>query len=131
MHELLDELDLSTDVLDIGLDYNVGVGGKRLTAGQRQKIHLARALLKRPDGRVAHIESEYNDIYITKRRNELTMSFQIKGWDYTESVANLADPDDLMAMQCVMRRDVPILARKILVDEEEPHQTGSRMARRR
>ena len=49
VHELLDELDLSTDVLDIGLDYNVGVGGKRLTAGQRQKIHLARALLKRPD----------------------------------------------------------------------------------
>jgi spermidine synthase len=53
------------------------------------------AVLKRPDGRIAHIESEYNDIYITKRRNELTMSFQIKGWDYTESVANLADPDDL------------------------------------
>jgi putative ABC transport system ATP-binding protein len=49
VHELLNELDLSDDVLDIGLDYNVGVGGKRLTAGQRQKIHLARALLKRPD----------------------------------------------------------------------------------
>jgi spermidine synthase len=53
------------------------------------------AMVKRPDGRIAHIESEYNDIYITKRRNELTMAFQIKGWDYTESVANLADPDDL------------------------------------
>jgi putative ABC transport system ATP-binding protein len=49
VHELLNKLELSTDVLDIGLDYNVGVGGKRLTAGQRQKIHLARALLKRPD----------------------------------------------------------------------------------
>jgi putative ABC transport system ATP-binding protein len=49
VHELLNELDLSNDVIDIGLDYNVGVGGKRLTAGQRQKIHLARALLKRPD----------------------------------------------------------------------------------
>jgi spermidine synthase len=53
------------------------------------------AMLKRPDGRIAHIESEYNDIYVNKRRNELTMSFQLKGWDYTESVANLADPDDL------------------------------------
>ena len=41
-------------------------------------------MLKRPDGRVAHIESEYNDIYVTKRRDELTMSFQLKGWDYTE-----------------------------------------------
>ncbi len=54
------------------------------------------ALLKRPDGRVAHIETEYNDIYIAKRRGELTMSFQLKGWDYTESVANLRDPDDLV-----------------------------------
>jgi len=52
-------------------------------------------MLKRGDGRVAHLETEYNDIFITKRRNELTMSFQLKGYDYTESVTNLADPDDL------------------------------------
>ena len=52
-------------------------------------------MLKRADGRIAHIETEYNDIFITKRRNELTMSFQLKGYDYTESIANLADPDDL------------------------------------
>ena len=37
-----------------------------------------------PDGQIAHIETEYNDIFITKRRHELTMSFQLKGWDYTE-----------------------------------------------
>ena len=49
----------------------------------------------RKDGQIAHIESEYNDIYIGKRRTELTMSFQLKGWDYTESVTNLKDPDDL------------------------------------
>jgi spermidine synthase len=52
-------------------------------------------MLRRADGRIAHIETEYNDIFITKRRAELTMSFQLKGYDYTESVANLADPDDL------------------------------------
>jgi spermidine synthase len=52
-------------------------------------------LLKRKDGEIARIETEYNDIFITKRRRELTMSFQIKGWDYTESVTNLADADDL------------------------------------
>jgi spermidine synthase len=52
-------------------------------------------ILKRKDGRLAHVESEYNDIYITKRRSQLIMTFQLKGWDYTESVANLADPDDL------------------------------------
>ena len=53
-------------------------------------------MLKRPDGRVAHVESEYNDIYVTKRRGELTMSFQLKGWDYTESVIDLVDPDALV-----------------------------------
>jgi spermidine synthase len=52
-------------------------------------------IAKRRDGRIARIETEYNDIFITKRRNELTMSFQLKGWDYTESVMNLRDPDDL------------------------------------
>jgi spermidine synthase len=52
-------------------------------------------MLARKDGQLAHIESEYNDIYITKRRTELTMSFQLKGWDYTESVTNLKDADDL------------------------------------
>lgn len=53
------------------------------------------ALLKRPDGQVARIETEFNDIFITKRRHELTMSFQLKGWDYTESVTDLRDPDNL------------------------------------
>ena len=55
------------------------------------------AVLKRPDGRIARIESEYNDIYVNKRRgSELTLAFQLKGWDYTESVTNLRDPDDLL-----------------------------------
>jgi predicted membrane-bound spermidine synthase len=52
-------------------------------------------MLQRKDGRVAHIETEYNDIFIAKRRHMLTFSFQYKGEDYTESVANLIDPDDL------------------------------------
>ncbi|HYZ44495.1 MAG TPA: fused MFS/spermidine synthase [Xanthobacteraceae bacterium] len=52
-------------------------------------------LLARADGRLAHIETEYNDVFITKRGHQLVMSFQIKGWDYTESVSNLLDPDDL------------------------------------
>jgi predicted membrane-bound spermidine synthase len=53
------------------------------------------AMLKRGNGRIAHIETEYNDVFITKRQNQLVMSFQVKGWDYTESVANLTDLDDL------------------------------------
>ncbi len=46
---VLDDLNLSQDVVKIGLEYNVGVGGRRLTSVQRQKLHVARALLKRGD----------------------------------------------------------------------------------
>lgn len=67
-----------------------GAGAQELVDEQ-----VRAALLKRPDGQIARIETEYNDIFITKRRHELTMSFQLKGWDYTESVTNLRDPDDL------------------------------------
>jgi spermidine synthase len=71
-----------------------------VTAGQSRAEELVDEklrldLLKRPDGQLARVETEYNDIYINKRRNALTMSFQLKGWHYTESVTNLRDPDDL------------------------------------
>lgn len=47
--EILEELELYDDVLDVGLGFNVGAGGRRLTGAQRQKLDVARALLKRPD----------------------------------------------------------------------------------
>jgi putative ABC transport system ATP-binding protein len=46
--EVLDELGLRATVMTIGLEYQVGIAGKRLSHGQRQKLGLARALLKRP-----------------------------------------------------------------------------------
>ena len=49
MGELFDSLELFDDVLSIGLEFDVGSGGKRLTMVQRQKLNLARALLKRSD----------------------------------------------------------------------------------
>ena len=47
--EVLDDLGLRQTVIEVGLDYNVGIGGSRLSAAQRQKLGIARALLKRPD----------------------------------------------------------------------------------
>jgi putative ABC transport system ATP-binding protein len=49
MAEVVDKLGLRPAVLRVGLDYQSGIAGKRLTAAQRQKIGLGRALLKRPD----------------------------------------------------------------------------------
>jgi putative ABC transport system ATP-binding protein len=46
--ELLADLKLRDAVIDVGLEYNVGVAGKRLAATQRQKLGMARALVKRP-----------------------------------------------------------------------------------
>ncbi len=49
IEQLLNELNLRTTVIDVGLEFQVGVGGARLAPPQRQKLALARALLKRPD----------------------------------------------------------------------------------
>ena len=52
-------------------------------------------MLARKDGRIAHVETVYNDIFITKETNLLKLRFQWKGWYFNESMVNLEDPDDL------------------------------------
>jgi ABC-type multidrug transport system fused ATPase/permease subunit len=47
--EVIDGLSLRQIIIDVGLDYNVGTGGSRLSMAQRQKTAIARAVLKRPD----------------------------------------------------------------------------------
>lgn len=49
IRRVLEEMDLVPIILSIGLDHRVGLGGKGLTVAQRQKLGLARALLKHPD----------------------------------------------------------------------------------
>src|SRR5271169_142927 len=47
--EVIDTLELRQTVIEVGLDYNVGTGGSRLSLAERQKTAIARAVLKRPD----------------------------------------------------------------------------------
>jgi putative ABC transport system ATP-binding protein len=47
--EVVNGLSLRQTVIDVGLDYNVGTGGSRLSFAERQKAGIARAVLKRPD----------------------------------------------------------------------------------
>jgi putative ABC transport system ATP-binding protein len=47
--EIIGELDLDKTLIDLGLETPVGVAGGRLSTAQRQKLCLARALIKKPD----------------------------------------------------------------------------------
>ena len=48
VEEVIQSHDLRGVVMETGLEYHVGLGGSRLGSVQRQKVLLARALLKRP-----------------------------------------------------------------------------------
>ena len=48
LRQLLDELTMRPLVVKIGLGFQVGTGGARLPAADRQKIAVGRAILKRP-----------------------------------------------------------------------------------
>ncbi|HKX08344.1 MAG TPA: ABC transporter ATP-binding protein/permease [Stellaceae bacterium] len=46
---VIDALDLRRTVIEAGLAFQVGPGGTRLALAQRQKVAIARCMLKRPD----------------------------------------------------------------------------------
>ena len=71
------------------------------------------AMLKRKNGLITHVETVYNDIFVSKDESVLKMAFQWKGWRFPESQINLADPDDLpmayartMTIAAVYPRDI-------------------------
>ena len=47
--DVIDSMDLRGTVMRFGLDYHVGPGGAMLSTAQRQKVMIARQILKRPD----------------------------------------------------------------------------------
>lgn len=49
LRRVVERVELGRAIMEIGLEYSVGVGGARLNAAQRQKLAIARAVLKRPE----------------------------------------------------------------------------------
>ncbi len=63
-------------------------------------------MLKHGDGRVAHVETEYNNLFIDKHGSFLDLSSMYKGRpDYIESIVDLKDPD---AMPVSYNRMMPV-----------------------
>ena len=62
-------------------------------------------MLKRPDGRVAHVETEYNEIFVNKRGSILAMPTRYRSENYLKSAINLKDPDD---MQLEYSQTIPV-----------------------
>ncbi len=49
INEVVNQLNLRWEIFMVGLNFNVGARGRLLSAPQRQKLALAKAILKRPD----------------------------------------------------------------------------------
>jgi len=47
--DAVDEVGIRETIIRVGMDYDIGSGASRLTVAQRQKLAIARCLLKRPD----------------------------------------------------------------------------------
>ena len=62
VQSIVDDLGLRPMVLEAGLTFNIGSGGKRLSGVQRQKLALARALLRQPDLLLAHRPLQQLDV---------------------------------------------------------------------
>ncbi|MBL8674133.1 MAG: ATP-binding cassette domain-containing protein [Rhodospirillales bacterium] len=92
--EVLEGLGLRGAVVEVGLDYNVGVAGKRLSVVQRQKAGLARALVKRPDLLVLNEATAVFDGATQQRVLEAVLAASAGGVVCALSRAALADRFD-------------------------------------
>ncbi|MCW5732491.1 MAG: ATP-binding cassette domain-containing protein [Enhydrobacter sp.] len=99
--EVLDELGLRNSVIEVGLDYNVGVAGKRLPATQRQKLGIARALIKQPQFLVVNEAVAVFDGRTQDRiRDHILASSEGRGVVWIASRPNQAEPfDQIVVMQ--------------------------------
>jgi len=75
--EIIDELALRDTVVTAGFDFQVGIGGTRLSAAQRQKLAIARCVLKRPDVLVlSEATASLDGATQTKITNNLLAEFE-------------------------------------------------------
>ena len=99
--EVMSELHLRDSVIEVGLDYNVGVAGRRLPATQRQKLGIARALIKRPQFLVVNEAVAVFDGRTQDRmRDNILAAADGRGVFWIANRPNQAEPfDQIVVMQ--------------------------------
>ncbi len=81
------------------------LASSRVSADDLIDENVRAQMLKHSDGQVAHLETEYNDLFIDKRGSLLGLSSTYKRYDYIESIIDLKDPD---AMTLLYTRIMPV-----------------------
>jgi hypothetical protein len=109
--EVIRELELRGAVMDVGLDYQVGIGGSRLSPVQRQKLGLARAVLKKPDILIlAEALAAFDSATTRRLLDALRREFDARGLVVTLDTAEAArDFDTIIEMRDgrIVRQDTP------------------------
>ena len=86
MSAVIDDLDLRTAVMEVGIGFHVGIGGGRLSGAQRQKLGIARAIMKRPDVLIQRstgsLDGAAQSALLTAMRSEMDGRGLI--WAFTE-----------------------------------------------
>ncbi len=100
--ELLHEENLYDFVLEIGLNFNVGSKGDRLSGGQKQKLGIARALLKKPKVLIMDEATASLDM-ASQNKIQYFLDVEIKGETTIISVAHrletIRDYDKIAVMK--------------------------------
>lgn len=76
----LDDLDMGIHIVSLGLEYAVGPGGRRLNTAQRQKLAVARAMLKRPDLLIVNDGLSNLDPTSYERILKVILTYAKDGW---------------------------------------------------
>lgn len=99
--EIVDELGLRPDITEVGLLTPCGVNGGRLTPVQRQKLVIARTLIRRPDILVLHDPLSALDLADQpKARANLLRNFADRSQIWSVSQESwVADFDMILAME--------------------------------
>jgi putative ABC transport system ATP-binding protein len=97
IRDVIVELGLQGQIQRAGLDYNVGVAGSRLSPGQRQRIAVVRALIKRPNIAVFDgLFSSANDPLLKTVREELDGATLIVGLETPQAAKGI---ETVLSMQ--------------------------------